>query len=274
MEAKFSILGNHPWISFINSNYLVWDAIISKLKPMDIVSLALATFFRIRPSPEHIGIYMKWWKQIFYNMRWVEQNGRKITIIGKDLARLKNCLETWTYDPWAIVLLVVVQETLVTGDTRDDTRQRLLQSISKDIPYASTDTERLVQRFEIPIQMCVLFLENNIYIDLDQIWLHKLLKEIHPIRWPYIQPWPDENLVPTGLEWENYTNGGRWFETWYVDLNLPDFVLDKTITRPELALAQFGATPFDFNRGFIRIAIAGNGSVVIPHLAYWLDTFP
>ena len=264
---RFANLANNPWISFINSESVVFYLIMRMLKPMDIVSLALATFFRLRPSPEEIDL-MKWWKQIFWHIEWVEQYGGKITIIGKDLAKLKLCLMKWRYDEalTKLNLIVVVQETLPTEDTRDDRRQELLQSVHKDIPYAATDNERLVHKFEMPIQMCILFLETNIYIDLDWTWLDKLLKEISPIESWHIQRY--SGPVLTGLRREDYTDGGRWFETCYVILDLPH--ISNTITRPELAIADW-EEPFA-DEACIRLAVARNGSVVIPHLALWLDT--
>ena len=49
---RFAAIASNPWISFINSNYDIWDVIVRVLKPMDFVSLALATSFRIMPSPD------------------------------------------------------------------------------------------------------------------------------------------------------------------------------------------------------------------------------
>jgi hypothetical protein len=58
-EERFAALANNLWISFINSNYLVWDAIMRKLKLIDIVSLVLVTSFCIKPLAEVIRTYLK-----------------------------------------------------------------------------------------------------------------------------------------------------------------------------------------------------------------------
>ncbi|KAH6666360.1 hypothetical protein B0J14DRAFT_659983 [Halenospora varia] len=267
MEEELSVLDTHLLMSLVNSNTPVFDTLMSMLRPMDIVSLALATSFRVRPPRGQIQFYMKWWKQVFYDMRWVEHNGSKITIIGRDLARLKNSLKTWTYDSQATFLLVVVQETLLTEGTRDDRRQGLVQSIDTDIPYAWTSTEHQVRAFEEPIQMCVFFLENNLFIDLDWTWLYKLLEQIEPpAKWH--SPWylPDIiNPLPAGL-FRSVVGFDMCMKTWYVNLNLPGFIIDTAITRSDLQIEAIGPAWHEVDGSAIRIAVTEDCSIVIPEM--------
>jgi hypothetical protein len=254
-------LNNNSMIWFLNGNMPIFDTVMIMLKPLDIISLALATYNRVRPSRGMSHIYMKWWRQIFHNMRWAEQNGRKITIIGKNLARLQECLKSWTYDKTAqrLDLVVVVQETLLTWDP-DEKRQGLLQSIDEEIPYASTDTERLVRRFETPIQMCVIFLEDNICIDLDWTWLDKLLEQIEISTWWEVLDL--DNPLPAGL-YLGIPQVDTCMKTCYANLNLPDLTIDTAINRHDVQIrVARDLTWHEVDGSAIRIAVTKDGVLI------------
>lgn len=80
---------------------------------------------------------MKWWRQIFYNTKWINRfpniTTRQIFVVSKDLNRLYCAIEEWDYfDAKGIKLLVVVKENLPDSE-RDEAMMALLTSI--DTPY-------------------------------------------------------------------------------------------------------------------------------------------
>ena len=91
----------------------IWKLLIDMLRPMDFVSLAIVTKFRVQPTNEQMRFYMKWQRQTFYDIKWVEKNGREIVVIGKDLVWLNCTIKRQDYfDTTKIKLLVIVKETL------------------------------------------------------------------------------------------------------------------------------------------------------------------
>jgi hypothetical protein len=64
----------------------VWKVLLTM--PLDIISLARATTFCIRPTVKELQICMLPWRQAFYHTRWTEPVRREVMLIGKDLDRL------------------------------------------------------------------------------------------------------------------------------------------------------------------------------------------
>jgi hypothetical protein len=129
LPERLSKVSNHQLVRIL-SVYPVWESFIGMLKPIDIVSFMRATMFRIRLTEQEIKIYIKWWRETFYNMKWVTQNEGKITVISKDLARLNYALERWYYfNTIEMKLLVVVKETLPVGEVRDAGRRAMIKAI-------------------------------------------------------------------------------------------------------------------------------------------------
>jgi hypothetical protein len=70
------------------------------LKPMEIVALATATRFLFNLSKEEREKYMKWWRELFWTMNWVEVIGNNnVTIIGKHIEYIQEGLRKWRYIP-------------------------------------------------------------------------------------------------------------------------------------------------------------------------------
>jgi hypothetical protein len=152
---------------------------------------------------------MKWWRQIFYDMRWVEYNGSNMTIIRKDLVRLNYALERWLFfDTNEIKLLLLVKR--LPPSILQDTRRKVLM--------ASTDVSFIVNNQETHeilhgnVQLCVLFLSQDFYVDLAFMWSAALLEPIRAVLPIYyhgiayyqnadqtISPLPDIGPLPIGL---------------------------------------------------------------------------
>jgi hypothetical protein len=65
------------------------------LRPTDIISLARATMFCLRPIEQQINIYMQWWRQAFYNIKFVKKHA--VLVFGKDIDLLKTAIQRWDY---------------------------------------------------------------------------------------------------------------------------------------------------------------------------------
>jgi hypothetical protein len=130
-----------------------------------------------------------------------------------------------------------------------------------------SDSEHKVPTFERSIQTCILFLETRIYIDLDWAWTNKLLELIRdPNRWQDHWHLRDIGPLPAGVREEMASLRSPWYQTWYVNLNLPDFTIDATATQPNLQTAE--PPRFDCMHRALRIAITEDCSVVIPHIVW------
>jgi hypothetical protein len=276
-SARFRDLNNNPWVSFFSLYTPAWKTLIHMLRPMDIVALAEATQFRLRPSNDEIQTCMKWWRQIFYDMRWVEQNGSNVTVIGKDLVRLNYALERWNYFNTDEMKLLLVVKSLPAGIARDEGREALI--LSTDATYVWNYDTHEIPHFDFDTQICVLFLSQNIYVDLAFTWSRDLLEQIRAIPPLHhqgiayyqnvdqrtISPLPDIDPLPAGLRilgLDRDPVSDPWFRAWQVNLRLPNFMINATITRADLTI--YLAPNFNYRESGIRLAIADDGSVVIP----------
>jgi hypothetical protein len=277
LSARLSVVGCNKWVHTM-SQAPIWNLLIDMLRPMDIVSLAIATKFHVRPTNEQMRFYMKWWRQVFYDMEWVEKNGREIVVISKDLVRLNCAIKRWDYfDITKMRLLVMVKETLPVGE-RDIARRALIASV--DTPYMwSINTYQVRANRHRDIQTCVIFCNeeryhHNMYADLSFSWGRSLLEEI-PAREPIIvdrehynqnpdgtiSRYPDIGFVP-GTIWERDRPHLRapWFRASYINLRLPNFGIKQSSTRTDYTIATH--EEFEF-RGYMRLAVK-DGSVVVP----------
>jgi hypothetical protein len=278
LSARLSVvLRNKPVHTMMLSP--IWNLLIVMLRPMDIVSLARATIFRVRPAKEEVD-YMKWWRQTFYDMKWVEKNRREIVVISKDLVRLNDAIKTWEYfDTTEMKLLVMVKETLPDGE-RKEARRALITSIDTPLMWNINTYQVSFSRHQGQvIQTCVIFYNEHIYrhtiyADLSFSWGRSLLEEI-PRREPIIvdrehyhqnpdgsiSRYPEIGWVP-GTRWEHDQPHWRapWFRASYINLRLPNFRIEQSSTRTDWTIATDPGYEF---RGYMRLAVK-DGSVLVP----------
>ena len=216
------------------------------------------------PLTKLIPFYIKQQKQIFCSIRWVEQNGRKITIIRRELTRIKNSIETQTHDFQTTILLAVVQETLLTRGTEDNRRQGLLQSINTDIPYTQTNTKHQAQLFKELVEMYVLFLENDICINLDQTWPYKLLEQIETLD-QQANTWDVLDIIyplPLGL-YRAIGLYNMYIKTQYVNLNMRGFTIDTAINRTDFQITVSSSLWFEVDGSALRIIVLEDCPILI-----------
>jgi len=280
LSARDFAVQRNRWVHYMRQPP-IWNFLITMLRPMDIVSLAIATRFCVRPRDEQMPDNMKWWRQIFYDMTWVEKNRREIIVVSKDLARFDCAIKECTYfDTANMKLLVMVKETLPV-DRRDEARRALLTSIRTPYMWGINTYQVRVNRYRgRDIQTCVIFYNGvgvapNIYADLSFSWGRSLLEEI-PAREPIIvdgdhyyqssdgtiTPHPTVGIVPGTLyERDHPPLQPPWFRVSYADLRyLWDLTIKQTCTRTDYTIATHGEYEF---RGYMRIA-ATVGFVVVP----------
>jgi hypothetical protein len=261
------------------------------LRPMDIVSLARATNFNLRPSRLEMK-YMEWWRQIFHDTGWVEQNESRITIIGKDLIRLKNAIARWDYfDATEIKLLVVVQETL-PRDGRREARSALLTSI--DTSYMAGINQRQIYHFHI-VQTIIIFYEggefhNNWCIDSAFRSSKSLLEPIDPIAPVYREgarwyPNTDGTFSPLRhVAWNDTPLGvadravfplnDPWYKAWYARLSLPGFIIESTVTHADYTIYAYPRFYY-FPAGNMRITLLEDCSIIVPTISpFYLSQYP
>lgn len=145
MESnKLSIFASS---TIISENHLVdtlrkprvWKALLPVLRPLDIISLARATVFCLKPSEDDRLSYLIWWRQILYDKKWVEQPGIEAIVVGIDLHSLHDALQFWEYfDMRRIrVLLLVKEENCIP-----EVRRAIAKSIDSSYVWASCSFKR------------------------------------------------------------------------------------------------------------------------------------
>ena len=109
----------------------ICQPLLNMLRPTDIISLARATMFCLRPIGRQMYIYMQWWRQTFDNIKFVESNS--IYCFGKDIILLKSAIKRWDYieanKVELLKLLVLVKESASLNEAYI-LRNALLNSIS------------------------------------------------------------------------------------------------------------------------------------------------
>jgi hypothetical protein len=255
----------------------IWNLLINMLRPMDIVSLAIATQGIVQPRKEQVPFYMKWWRQIFYNIKWFD-NTRRIVIIGQDLVRLDYAIKTFRYfDTTKMKLLVMVREILLRDQT-DEARWAFVASL--DTPYMwQAAWKRTTTGYQAPVLLtwywgqmtCVIFYNDYcLCADLPFSWGRNLLEEI-PVREPIIVDGDHYNQHPDGSI-SRYPDVGHivglipvrpqpnlqapWFRVAYINMRLPNRI-EQSSTRTDYT------NGFHPLLGYMRIAIR-NGSVIVP----------
>lgn len=98
-EERFCTLNEHLLMSLLHFDVHapILRTVLEILRPMEIVALSRATFFRIKPSAQQAEIYMKWWREIFWNVDWIRETGDNVTFIGKHITRVHEGLRKWQY---------------------------------------------------------------------------------------------------------------------------------------------------------------------------------
>jgi hypothetical protein len=286
LSARLSVLACYQPV-YTMRIHLVWNVLIAFLRPMDIVSLAIATMFLVRPRDDQRTFYMKWWRQIFYNMKWVGNIRREIVIIGKGLAELNSAIQRWDYFDTTKMKLLVIEKETIRLPRRDEARRALLASIETHYMWGVNRYQVRISRYcGRDIQICVIFFNNDLvpnpdvytrtamYADLSFSWGRSLLEEI-PARQRIIEngdhrhlnsdgttsPYPTRGIVlGTRYEREYAPLLGPWFWTSYANLSLMDFRIAQTSTRTDYTIATHARFRF---HGYMRLAVK-NGNIVLP----------
>jgi hypothetical protein len=145
------------------------------LRPTDIISLARATMFCLRPIKQQINIYMQWWRQVFYNIKFVKKHA--VLVFGKDIDLLQTAIQRWDYiEANKIKLLVPVKETTPLNEVLI-LRNALVESIGTSYMWHTSNHNLLSQ--DPPVQTCIIF---GIDIDakLDVVWSKDVCWEERP----------------------------------------------------------------------------------------------
>jgi hypothetical protein len=292
LSAKLSVLACYQPVHTMRI-HLIWSVLIDMLRPMDIVSLAIATMFLVRPRDDQRA-YLRWWRQIFYNMKWVGNIRRDVLIIGKDLVKLNSAIERRDYFDTTKMKLLVMEKERNHLPRRDEARRALLASIETPYMWSVNMHQVRISRYcGRDIQICVIFFNNDLvpnadmfthtamYADLSFSWGRSLLEEI-PARQPIIENGEHRHLNSDGTTspyypyWElgivlgtvyyerDYTPIlGPWFWTSYCNLRRMDsyhFRITLSSTRTDLTIATHGRFGF---QGYMRLAV-NNGYLVVP----------
>jgi hypothetical protein len=180
--------------AFIKS-YDFRRTLLSMLRPMDIVALVMA--IGIGLARFEVNKYMVPWKQLFYDLRWVdelEKNDCTATLFGTSINELGNTIHHWdyTFNTTHMKFLVVV------GQPRKHI-WRIRFALSWHIPsYFDTEvawyhipsfayilsalsTSELLGRPDTA-EACILFLEKGMHCDLDSSWFSILSSRIGPLQ--------------------------------------------------------------------------------------------
>lgn len=131
------------------------------LTPVDIVSLVQVTGFGLRLTDEEKKIYMQWWRQIFYDIKIVEDN--LVYIIGQGFSLLKHSLKTWRY-LGRTELLILAKETTPTSNNRLQTA--LIRSVSTSY-MCGLDKNDLQSRIHTPPTI-IIFYNNDIFVRIER----------------------------------------------------------------------------------------------------------
>jgi hypothetical protein len=155
------------------------------LRPMDIISLVFASGIKInRAEKKYISVS----RQMFYDMRWVkilEGMGCTVTIIGKDLTRLKSALECgdYTLNPNTLRTVVAIGEppsiraydpNLIMAESFDIT---VVWHRIHPLQGPAYQSHNIGQRSN-EAQICVLSMARGSSADLDCSW-SSLLSQRH-----------------------------------------------------------------------------------------------
>jgi hypothetical protein len=292
LSAKVVVLDKNRLVSTMRQISPLWDLLFRTLKPTDIVSLAIATNFRIQPTKRQKQIYMKWWRQIFYNMKWVEQNERRVTIIGKDLAKFKDAMQKWYYfNTKELKLLAVVgrtptaelrtnQEFFRDVDLEKDQGQiAITESIDVDISYCWANTHEIM---DCQTQICIIFRpKSHKFVDLYDFSAQRLLQPIRgraPIQHQGVAHHLNTNeafsplsiiITPPGTQRIILTGPANpWFKTWYSNLQHLDCGIEPSITRIDFIIDDNQPLGLPFNIDNIaRLSITEDGSLIIPAIS-------
>ena len=109
LTSGLSIIYSNRLVDMLQIKPAVWKSLLSMLRPLDIISLARATNFCNQPPAKERHIYMLWWRQLFYHIKWIELARRDVFVVGPDLIRLQDAIKMWHYfDGSEIKLLVFV----------------------------------------------------------------------------------------------------------------------------------------------------------------------
>ena len=290
LSARLTALDSNRLVSVMRYTSPIWLSLLNILRPMDIISLAIATTFRIQPTKRQKQIYMKWWRQIFYNMKWVEQNERRVTIIGKDLAKFKDAMQKWHYFNIKELKLLVVIGRTPTAELRllfqsgfrgldlekDQGQIAITESVDVDISYGWANKNEIK---DCPAQICILFRpQSHNYVDLYDFSAQQLLQPVRgraPIQHQGVayhlnadeafSPLSIINTPPGTQRIISTSPANPWFKTWYSNLQRLDFRIEASITRIDFVISdnQFWDIPFDIDN-IARFSIAENGSLIIP----------
>lgn len=129
------------------------------------------------------------------------------------------------------------------------------------------------------IQTCILSLRQRIYVDLESEWAQGLLEPL-AARWPVsehyylnsqgtLAPLTPVGILPDGLRWSNSLIPiDPWFRAWYVNLRLPEFLINMSITRPDICIDTSAPAMFNANYN-MRLGLAGDGSPIVPSVPWF-----
>ncbi|KAF7910003.1 uncharacterized protein EAF01_003721 [Botrytis porri] len=176
-------------------NYDFRTTLFSMLRPMDIVALVMSTGIRL--TRLEVAKYMIPWKQLFHDLKWVDELEEKsctATLFGTSIAELASAICNWDYsfDPSRMKFLVIVgqvgkemrkqtpswtshiTESFDTGVVwyQVPSFQHILSTLSTSVLLSTIDRA----------EACVLFLEKGSHFDLDTSWFDILATTMGPLR--------------------------------------------------------------------------------------------
>jgi hypothetical protein len=160
----------------------VRQGILGMLKPVDIVSLVLAA--QIVTTPRERIKYLTLFRQLFFDDSWVEKirgDGGNVFIMGKDLRRFYEGLQTWDYYSLKnkINLLLVVKQPSLTPQAHLEENGCLLDTIDGTCLWTTSFTVgptncKKSNGDHTNVEVYTIFTNRNMRIALDNVWTDRL----------------------------------------------------------------------------------------------------
>ena len=224
--VRIADISRNRLIDTLGPRFPVWKSLLTLLRPMDILALVRATFFCVSLTGQELQVYMKWWRQVFYTIAFVEHNPSKIIVFGKDIFRLKSTLKRWEYfDVTKMRLLIIVDESVDEEWTVVWKRRReVFQSVSTPFVW-DIDLSRISGRLLVEASVLFFTKYGAVSFELDALQSNDLLDR--------------SGTFSSIINRVAYPDWGLEYKVWFVNLHYPDSLTQQTSTSAHFALSVF-----------------------------------
>lgn len=164
------------------------STVMSMLRPMDIIRLVFAS--GIRTTPTERKKYIGLWRQIFFDMRWVNVLKEKdciVTVVGKDLRRLHTAIQNgdYTLDASLLKLVIVIGEENEVRSIEHD--HRVTESFDTTVRWHKIEPSffthlEIDQKPVDDVQIYVYSMDQNSWISFGRSWFDMLFMRYESLR--------------------------------------------------------------------------------------------